>query len=490
MADSPRASGHDRPGVAALVYPGRLAPGQELRIVVVWPGERSGMVSHGERVDGTAAWYAVGLLAVAYLISIVDRFAISLLVTPIKQDLQISDLQMGLLLGLAFGLFYSLVGLPMGRLVDRFNRRNLIIAAIVIWSLMTLTSGLAQNYTQLFLARMGVGIGEAVLAPAAWSMVSDLFPPERRARPISVIAIGSLCGGGLGFIASSSLLDASSLDLFAGIPLLGDLAPWRTVLVVAGLPGLVIGALLLTVREPERDRSTAGASLQGRGGPPAFSDVVRFVWQYRSSLGLVSLGAALIVLTYYSTVSWGPTVLVRQHGLSVSQAGYVYGGFLLISSIAGSYVGGALSDRQAARGDDGIYLRIITVCAAGIALAMIAMLLTSSVTSMVSCLTFYSFSYGLIQGPVIAYVHRLTPSAMRGLVSSMYVLTVNVVGYVIGPSAVALVSSSLPGGEQALGPALGVVCLVSALGALALCVLARKPSRQALQLRRITGVVM
>lgn len=447
------------------------------------------MTSRREPVDGATAWYAVGLLAIAYLISIVDRFAISLLVTPIKQDLQISDLQMGLLLGLAFGMFYSLMGLPMGRLVDRHNRRNLIVAAIVSWSLMTLMSGLAQNYTQLFLARMGVGIGEAVLAPAAWSMVSDMFPPERRARPISVIAIGSLCGGGLGFIASSSLLDASSLNLFDGVPLLGDLAPWRTVLVVAGLPGLIVGALLLTVREPDRDRSTAGASPRGRDRPPAFSEVARFVWRYRLSLGLVSLGAALIVLTYYSTVSWGPTVLVRQHGLSVSQAGYVYGGFLLISSIAGSYAGGALSDRQAARGDDGIYLRIITVCAVGIALAMMAMLLTSSVTSMVACLTFYSFSYGLIQGPVIAYVHRLTPASMRGLVSSLYVLTVNVIGYVIGPSAVALVSASLPGGEQSLGPALAVVCLVSALGALALCLLARKASRQALSLERSTGLV-
>jgi sugar phosphate permease len=320
-------------------------------------------------------------------------------------------------------------------------------------------------------------------------MVSDMFPPERRARPISVIAIGSLCGGGLGFIASSSLLDASSLDLFDGIPLLGDLAPWRTVLVLVGLPGLLVGVLLMTVREPRRDgvSAAAGEQRQGRDQPPSLRQVARFVWQHRSSLGLVSLGAALIVLTYYSTVSWGPTVLVRQHGLSVSQAGYLYGGFLLISSIAGSYAGGALSDRRAARGDDGIYLRIITFCAAGIALAMIAMLLTSSVTAMVACLSFYSFSYGLIQGPVIAYVHRLTPSSMRGLVSSLYVLTVNVIGYVIGPSAVALVSTSLPGGEQSLGPALGVVCLVSAAGALLVCLLARKPSRQALRACSVEG---
>lgn len=410
--------------------------------------------------------------------------------TPIKQDLQVTDLQMGLLLGLAFGLFYSLMGLPMGRLVDGYNRRNLIIAAIVSWSLMTLMSGLAQNYTQLFLARMGVGIGEAVLAPAAWSMVSDMFPPERRARPISVIAIGSLCGGGLGFIASSGLLDASSLNLFEGIPLLGGLAPWRTVLVLAGLPGLFIGALLLTVREPARDRAVPGQSPRGGDRPPAWREVALFIWRYRLSLGLVFLGAGLIVLTYYSTVSWGPTVLVRHHGLSVSQAGYLYGGFLLISTVAGSYAGGALSDRQAARGDHGVYLRVITVCAAGIALSMSVMLLTSSMISLVMCLTFYYFSYGLIQGPVIAYVHRLTPPTMRGLVSALYLATVTVTGYVIGPSAVALVSASLPGGEHSLGRALALVCLAGSVSALLLCVLARKPSWKALRAQQSISAAM
>ncbi len=422
-----------------------------------------------------AAWYTVVLLALAYLISILDRVAISLLVTPIKVDLQLSDTDMGLILGVAFGVFYSLVGLPMGRLVDRYNRRNLIVAAIVTWCVMTILSGLAQNYWHLFFARMGVGIGEAVLAPAAWSMVADLFPPERRAKPLSVIGIGAILGGGVAFIASSVLLDFLQADPFSGVPLLRELAPWRVVLVLAGIPGLLIAVLLLTVSEPARP-GHAGTTVAAADHHPSLREVAAFLWSRRSSILLYYFACGLLVLNYYTYTSWGPTVLLRQFGLELSTAGYLFGLCVLIAAPLGTFTGGFANDYFTSRGRDAAYVTIPIVAGAGLVLGGVLLILAPSAGIWVVCMGFVYFCYGSVQAPFTAYIQRMAPPRMRGFASALFVLMVSLVGYVLGPPVVAILSEWLDPAGQSLGLSLVLVCGASALLAILIFRIAFKPS--------------
>ena len=198
------------------------------------------------------AWFSVAVLVIAFIFSIADRIIIALLVDPIKTDLGLSDTDLGIMMGLAFAIFYALMGLPIGRLSDRHSRRSIIAVGIFLWSLMTAACGLARNFSELFLARVGVGVGEATLSPAAYSMIADSFPREKLGRAISVYQSGAFFGVGLalifGGIAIRFAAGAESVDL----PLIGTVAPWQMAFIAIGLPGILVAALMFTVKEPVR----------------------------------------------------------------------------------------------------------------------------------------------------------------------------------------------------------------------------------------------
>lgn len=198
------------------------------------------------------AWIVVGLLMVAYTSSFIDRQIMSLLVEPIRADLGITDTQFSLLAGLAFSIFYSVMGLPLGWLADRMSRRMIILVGMIAWSIMTALCGLATSFLALFIARVGVGIGEAALSPAAYSLISDYFPPERRARAISAYAMGPYLGSGLALIIGGQVIEAASRMGPFTIEGLGTFAPWQAVFFAVGLPGVIIALLFLLIREPER----------------------------------------------------------------------------------------------------------------------------------------------------------------------------------------------------------------------------------------------
>ncbi len=211
--------------------------------------------SHPPRPDypsSAYAWYVVVVLTAAYVVSFIDRQILALLVEPIRRDLGLTDTQMGLIMGSAFALFYTILGIPLGWLADRFSRRGIIAAGITIWCLMTAACGLSRNFGQLFLARVGVGVGEAALSPSALSLISDYFPRERRGRAISFYNMGVSLGAGIAMIGGgwiiAGIIDAPPTTL----PVVGEIYAWQTVFLVVGLPGLAIAALMATVREPER----------------------------------------------------------------------------------------------------------------------------------------------------------------------------------------------------------------------------------------------
>jgi MFS family permease len=207
------------------------------------------------------AWWTVIVLTFAYVVSFVDRTILSLLIEPIKADLALSDTQIALVQGIAFGLFYAAMGLPLGWLADRMSRRLLIGIGAGFWCLATAACGLAASFPQLFLARIGVGVGEAALSPAAMSMISDSFPKERRALPIGIYAGAAALGAGLALILGGSVIRLVSGASQVSLPLVGDVAAWQAAFILVGVFGLVLLPLMATVVEPLRRNDSA---VQGR----------------------------------------------------------------------------------------------------------------------------------------------------------------------------------------------------------------------------------
>ena len=202
--------------------------------------------------DSMAAWYAVFVLLLAYVLSFVDRIILSLLVTPIKEDLGTTDAQMGLLMGFAFAIFYTIAGIPIAKYSDVKSRKMIIAIGIFLWSIMTAVCGLARSFFQLFLARVGVGVGEAALTPAAYSMISDYFSEEKLGRAMAVYKSGAMFGGGLAFIIGGAVVGYVVNSDSIILPLLGEMKPWQMAFIIVGLPGVLIGLLMLTVKEPSR----------------------------------------------------------------------------------------------------------------------------------------------------------------------------------------------------------------------------------------------
>lgn len=198
------------------------------------------------------AWYIVGVLMLAYLFSYIDRSILSLLVGPIRSDLQLSDTQLSLLHGFAFALFYAILGFPIGRAADRYHRVGIIVTGISFWSIMTAACGLAKSFPQLFLARMGVGIGEAALNPCAYSIITDSFPRRLLARALSTYVMGTYMGFGVAFVIGGLVVEAITQAPVIQLPVLGQIHTWQAAFFYVGLPGLIVALLiLLTVREPK-----------------------------------------------------------------------------------------------------------------------------------------------------------------------------------------------------------------------------------------------
>src|SRR6266851_1403670 len=198
------------------------------------------------------AWYVVGVLTLVYIFSFIDRQILNLLVRPIRRDLGITDFQMSLLMGFSFALFYTFFGIPLGRLADSRSRRTIIAAGVAVWSIMTAACGLARNFAQMLLLRVGVGVGEAALSPAAYSIITDYFPSKRRSTAISVYSMGIYIGSGVAFIVGGLVAGLASAQETWNVPIVGATRPWQVVFFIVGLPGVLLSLLVYTVREPVR----------------------------------------------------------------------------------------------------------------------------------------------------------------------------------------------------------------------------------------------
>ena len=261
------------------------------------------------------AWYAVAILTIANVSGFVDRQILSLLVEPIKRDLQVTDTQVSLLMGLGFVVFYSLLGLPIGRWVDRGHRPRIVALGATVWSVMTMLTGTASSYWHLFLARIGVGAGEATLGPAAVSIIADQFPQKRLGVAMSTYMMGTFLGSGVAYALGAYVVGRVDKPGIVMVPLVGAVYPWQLVFFFVGLPGLLVALLALTIREPRASSPHAAQARTTAQSP--FAEVIAYLRANARTVGALSLGFACSASVNYGVGAWLATFLIRTHAWTV-----------------------------------------------------------------------------------------------------------------------------------------------------------------------------
>ncbi|MGQ0648574.1 MAG: spinster family MFS transporter [Gemmatimonadaceae bacterium] len=406
------------------------------------------------------AWYVVGVLTLAYVSSLIDRQIVNLLVAPIRRDLGISDTQISLLMGLSFAVFYTLLGLPIGRLADAHSRRGIMAWGVAVWSIMTALCGLARTFGQFFMARVGVGVGEAALSPSAYSLLTDCFPKERLSTALSVYSSGIYVGGGLALIIGGLVINAVGVAGSWTLPIVGDVPPWRSVFFIVGLPGLLIALLFLTVREPARRGATAL--------PVPMAEVARYVRDNLRTFGGHHVGMACISLAAYAANSWIPSVFVRSYGWSLPRIGLVYGMTIMCCGTLGVLAGGHHADRGLRQGRLDAKFRTCLVSAVGMLACAVLLGVAPNALIAAVCVAPLTFFQAFAYGAAAAAVQELTPNRMRAQVSAFYLLVVNIIGLGLGPTAVALLTDYVFHDDAAVRASLTTVIVASLVMAILL----------------------
>jgi MFS family permease len=367
--------------------------------------------------------YVLGVLFACYVFNWVDRNVLAILLGPMKAELGVSDTAMGFLSGLAFALFYTVLGIPIARWADLGSRRSILALGIALWSAMTVVCGLARSFTGLALARVGVGVGEAAGSPASHSLISDYFPPERRGRALSVYAMGNYAGHFVAFVIGGWVNEHYG---------------WRTTFFVMGIPGLLLALLVrLTVREPPRGSFDGAAGAEPR---VELREVLRFLGRQRSYL-FINIGGALNALVGYGFGIWGPTFFMRVHGMGTAEVGLWLGWLSPLGGLTGTFIGGWLIDRLAGR-DGRWFLWIPTVSA--LASVPISVLLLLGETPLALALYApHAFFFALYIGPMFAAMQGVAPPRMRAITVAIHLLIVNLLGLGAGPLIVGALNDFL-----------------------------------------------
>lgn len=417
------------------------------------------------------AWSTVAILMLAYVLSFIDRQILNLLVGPIRRDLVISDTQMSLLMGLSFALFYTVCGIPLGRLADTKSRRGLIAIGVLFWSAMTAACGMARLYWQFLLCRIGVGVGEAALSPAAYSLIADSFPAERRATAISVYSMGVYLGSGLAFLLGGLVIKFASAQGDVLLPVLGEVRPWQLIFLILGAAGVLFSLLLLAVREPARRGVGAGVAVP-------LIEVGRYLRANRRTVLYHNFGFAGLAFAGYGSAAWIPTFFIRTYGWDAGHVGVVYGSIVAVFGCLGIVFGGRLADWMAKRGRTDANMRV------GLYAAMAALPCVASFPLMDNALwaavlmapTVFCLSMPFGVAP--AAIQEIMPSAMRGQASAIYLFVITLIGLGIGPTAVALVTDYLFADDQALRYSLLIVSTLAVASSLLLLAKGLQPYRE------------
>lgn len=410
-------------------------------------------------------WYAVGVLVVVYLVALVDRQIMTLLVQPIRRDLGLSDTQLSLLIGLAFAAFYTVLGVPIARLADRRPRRTIIAVGVFFWSLSTAACGLAQSYWQLFLARMGVGVGEATLQPSAYSMLADLFPPRQLGRAIGTYASGLFLGGGLALVVGGAVIKALSGTQVVTLPGFGDIFAWQVAFLVVGAPGVLLAIVVMaTVREPPRRGVSRAAD-----APAAASQLMPFMRANARTLGAIFAAFSLGGVAVVGYLAWLPELIRRNYGWDIADIGFVFGLQMAVFGTAGTLFGGWYVDRLTRRGHEDAALRASIIAFVLLVPLVVLPPLMTDATIGVGLLAPLMFVIGMQQGYSPVALQLIAPNELRAQVVAVYFLVAQICALGFGPTVFALVTDYVFHRDDALRWSMALVggaCCTLALAAL------------------------
>lgn len=431
--------------------------------------EAGGPADNADFPPASRAWLSAIIIFALTAIGLADRMAIAMLIGPIKQDFGIGDFQASLLIGLAFTLFYVLFLVPVGVAADRFSRKVVLGAGLLIWSLATIACGFAGGFFSLFILRMIVGAGEAAIGPCSHGIIGNSFPRHALAKPLALQGIGFQVGPAAGVAVAGAILGAGAAGTFEGIPLLAGLAPWRTAFVLIGLPGILALPLMLLLDEPNRMRDIA----QGRQEQTPLLPFLRANGQL---MALVFLGAALSAMALGIITGWVPEYLQRSLGVSAMEAGASLGMVLLVGAIFGQGLYAMIVDWFAARGLRDAPIKF------GLAPLALAIPLSWLVFEMTGAQQFYIALLALLLciTPLNALnntvAQQIAPPELRSRISALLILCISIVGFAIAPAMVGWLSEFVLG-EAHLGQAMQLVSCISLALTMLVYMATRRPLR-------------
>jgi MFS family permease len=397
------------------------------------------------------AWLTVAILVLFQFVSLIDRQIIAILADRIKADLGLGDFSLGLLQGLAFALFYSFAGVPIGAAIDRWSRRLILWIAISFWSISSAGCGLASSFATLFLGRVGVGAGEAALTPVATSLISESFPRGRAGTPMGMFAGSFYVGAGVALILGGALVHWLAARGGLALPLVGALRPWQAAFILAGLPGLLLALLAWAMHDPREHGRRAGAAWS--------HDTVSLSEVFRSRGKLIffyMVGWGFLSSYFYATAAWTPAFAMRSFGWDSRQVGTTIGLITAICGVAGCVLGGSAMDMLTRARIKGATFLLTALLMAAALPFFLGAYLTGSATLMVPLLSIAILLYSPMGAGAYASLQTVAPPGARGKVAALFAFNQALWGAALGPAAVGFITDYVLRDENRIGQSLAI----------------------------------
>jgi MFS family permease len=375
------------------------------------------------------AWGVAICLSFGYALSFLDRELLSLVINPVKVSFELTDFQVSLLLGPAFAIFYTVMGIPLGWAADRYNRTKVIATGMALWSAMTAFCGLSSSFIQIFITRIGVGVGEAALTPSAVSLLSDYFPKNKLPFAMSIYSIGLFIGAGMAGIGGGivlAMLEGVTLD----VPFFGTLEYWQIGFLIAAAPGILLALVILAIREPKRKEMTTDE--KGNEKKASFADAYGYMWESKKMFLCIFIGGSMVAIIQYQAL-WYPELFMRNWGWTTAQAGPATGLPTIFGGITGLLLGGFYMSNQQKIGNKDAALKLAFFSAIGIGIPAVVMPLLSNTAMAIAGVTLVKFFVAM---PLIAgttAIRMAVPNQMRGQFTAMYFVFVGLIGANLGP---------------------------------------------------------
>jgi len=433
------------------------------------------------------AWTTVAILFVLYVLSLLDRQLISLLVQPIRRDLGITDFEVSLLSGFAFGVCYAICGLPIGWLVDRVSRRSVIFWGVMMWSMATTLCGLAKNYFYLFLARIGVGAGEAALSPASYSLLADTFPTNRLTLAVNIYSLGGPAGIGAAWIVGGLIvgnISGTSVD----VPVFGAVRDWQLVFIVLGLPGALLAFLAFALREKPREAPRAATNQ-----PQSKLDLAEafsFIWSRRRLFFCHHLGFTIANAGNTGMVIWYPAYMMRTYGWTPAQAGPTLGLVYVVGATLGLLLSGIGIDRSYGKGCTDAHMRWFAIWLVAATPLSVAGIMSGSPNFFLFTVFALQVLIAGVQGIAAASLQIIAPSHLRGRLSAIFLFVTILLGIGMGPSVVAAFTDFVLRDDNKIGWSLILTSVTCFVGGAVLLWLGMAPLRAAVAEQRHRGTVI